>query len=392
MGRSKKRGQSSESSEEEQVSSRHLLKRLNKLERRLAKREKLRPRRDRSDRRSRSRSTVRRVAHQPRSLDRDYQAGHRECRDHSSPRATGSHRSSVDRTSQGSARSKSPGDQTQRGLTPVNAREGYMDSSRSISPSLIIHNEEKLPEDILTLLGEDPSKVNEASFNIHEALNSRWSHIISQGLSADEREKLFGKYPIPSNCKALIPPVVNPEILPILSGLSIKKDAFYVDMQNQIGKGVSALAKGMNSLLEDRENIPPDTKGELLMSLGDSGRILSNIFYSISNTRKELITPALNKSLRDLVSKTSSGEFLFGSDLGDKIRTAKLLEKTGREMKAFQPTPTVPPKRYRTTDRQTGGKPQQAHLNKRRPVRHQARETGPQRGQPSRQRQYKRRP
>lgn len=103
-------------------------------------------------------------------------------------------------------------------------------------------------------------------------------------------------------------------------------------MQNRLGKGLSALGQGLNSILNNVNKIPEDIRDDILKNLGDSGRILANLFHRISLTRKNLIVPCL-KNMKNLADNCTPSEYLFGTDLSEKLNSAKHLETITKELK-----------------------------------------------------------
>ncbi|KAB0801329.1 hypothetical protein PPYR_05683 [Photinus pyralis] len=202
------------------------------------------------------------------------------------------------------------------------------------SPVLQINNEDDLPEAFLHVLGEDPRQNTPAPFDLHEALNSRWSHVIANGLVSSERDSLFKSYQLPSNCVALTPPILNPEISSILSGPNLKRDNAYLQMQTQLSHGSSALASAVHLILENKEIISQDLTARLLAGLSDASRIHLDLLHQMSQLRLTLIYPSLSKSVKVIVEKSTPLQFLFGKELGEQIKAAKLVAKAGKDLKA----------------------------------------------------------
>ncbi|CAH1992542.1 unnamed protein product [Acanthoscelides obtectus] len=190
-----------------------------------------------------------------------------------------------------------------------------------------------LSEDILNILGVDPKKANRSNFQLHGALASRWSHILANGLSTEDTTIIREKHIVPSNCASLHPPKINPEVKAILSSTHLTRDATHSGYQLNIGTGLTAMGKAFNVILEEETQIPKDIKEKILSNLTDSARILAALFHDISKTRKYLISPVLNKSVKELTENTLPGEFLFGPDLGERAKNLKSLEKAGQDLR-----------------------------------------------------------
>lgn len=204
---------------------------------------------------------------------------------------------------------------------------------RANTPPLIIHNDVDLPTEVLNLIGEDPDGTKVNGYTLHQALTARWSKILSSGLSKEKKEQLIAKCCVPDNCKTLIPPLVNKEIVPCLSGAYIKRDSCYVNFQDQLGRGLASLGKGIDAVLEKGQDISPNLREKILPSLTEAGQIFSNLFFDISQTRRTLILPMLSKSVKEVVETSVPGEYLFGDGLAEKVKEAKILEKTAKDLR-----------------------------------------------------------
>ncbi|CAG9766199.1 unnamed protein product [Ceutorhynchus assimilis] len=196
------------------------------------------------------------------------------------------------------------------------------------SPSLIINNDVELGDDFLAILGSDPKECGKSTFQLHKAISSRWDHILSNGLSDEDKRVLNDRHKIPENLPLLVPPEVNAEILAIMSALHKKRDSGYSAIQNQISHALSALGQGLKIILEEGNNFPKELKENLMTPLWDSGKILTNLFFSLSQTRRTLISQTVNRQVKDIIEKSVPDTSLFGLDFGEKIKSARMLEKT----------------------------------------------------------------
>lgn len=132
--------------------------------------------------------------------------------------------------------------------------------------------------------------------------------------------------------------------------------------------------------------------------LNDSSRILANLFHTISSVRKNFIYPLVNTKFKDIGEKVTSGEFLFGANLGEKIREFKTLETTGKGLKATYssqakaPFFKVPANKHQPRQGQASNLLSKQPLNKTRPTRQAEgpRQTSSYRGRFSRKEPYNR--
>lgn len=181
------------------------------------------------------------------------------------------------------------------------------------------------------LLGSLSKTEDKEGPEIFPDLAVRWQSYLSVGLDKESRKKLLEDWHSPKNCSFLKAPVLNPEVAFLLSPAEIKKDKFLLNIQNLLGKGLSAQGAALSKILEEQDTVDSTTKQALV----DSGKLLTDTFHSISVHRKF----QLHKSLNDKSQKISIGQnvdtYLFGSDFAQKCKSVKDAEAVAREL--FKP-------------------------------------------------------
>jgi hypothetical protein len=85
-------------------------------------------------------------------------------------------------------------------------------------------DEVTLDDDILQILGEDPSSAVQYAPEIRKEIASRMQYTAVEGLSKEARKELIQKYRLPSNCLQIGAPAINPEIKAALNENIIKRD------------------------------------------------------------------------------------------------------------------------------------------------------------------------
>lgn len=106
----------------------------------------------------------------------------------------------------------------------------------------------------------------------------------------------------------------------------------------------------------------------LLENLSDAARLLADIQHDDSLMRRNMILSNLNTSLKDTLNCSPVDEWLFGKDLDEQLKLAKVLERASKdlrpEMKVQNPgsknikgAPSRP--FYKRTQQTLGGKQQQ---------------------------------
>jgi hypothetical protein len=197
----------------------------------------------------------------------------------------------------------------------------------------ILEIDAPLDRDFLEMLGEETS-VKLTGDPLHKDIASRWAHTATNGLSAEQQKSLRIKYLVPSNCEALGAPKLNPEIGACLPPNSIKKDEYKQALQDSLGSGITALGNAMTILIHQGSKMQNEASKKCIESLADAGKILCDTQYMISTSRRACITPALNFSVKSVADNSKIDSFLYGSGLPEAIKSAKIIEKTGKDIKA----------------------------------------------------------
>ncbi|KAF6210509.1 hypothetical protein GE061_013615 [Apolygus lucorum] len=211
---------------------------------------------------------------------------------------------------------------------------------------------------ILDLLGKDPEAGNpNRDFVLHDQVVPRWRHTILNGSPREEVQGLSSKHSPPSNLLELIPPPINPEVKVNLPKQILIKDNAQTDLQALIATSLSALGANFNILLDPLTDIPNETRKFLLANSVDSAKLSTHLFHKISINRRNAIFPLLHKNVREQCDKTPPNNFLFGSDLSEKIKSAKMLEAAGKDLRPPQTSNFPKPKvsSYRISDKKKGG-------------------------------------
>ncbi|XP_031783514.1 uncharacterized protein LOC116416958 isoform X2 [Nasonia vitripennis] len=89
-------------------------------------------------------------------------------------------------------------------------------------------------------------------------------------MDKDWRTSLLKKYLIPSNCSLLNAPQLNAEVKSVISSIALKKDNYNETRQQQLGAGITAIAKALTALLNSEEDgKSANLKALLIEHLGD---------------------------------------------------------------------------------------------------------------------------
>ncbi|CAH1976833.1 unnamed protein product [Acanthoscelides obtectus] len=153
-----------------------------------------------------------------------------------------------------------------------------------------------ISDEILALLGKNNLADQTSRNDLNNELAQIWSKILQEGLSPEVLTTILSKYSPLSNLSTATAPKLNLEILSVLTEQHKQQDLRLVKLQDQMGAALVAIGKALIIHLE---------KGE-----GAHTRILVE---SLSNV-------------------TVDG-WLFGQNLGDRLKAAREMEKLSSNLK-----------------------------------------------------------
>lgn len=232
-----------------------------------------------------------------------------------------------------------------------------------------------LPAEILEAIGDPKGKEEVFGPKIPDEIAKRWGRVLIDGVTKEQKQEMLEKVLVPDNFRLAKAPLLNPEIIPVLSEPAKNRDKLLEKSQNQLGLGISGLTNLASKIIEGQMD-----KIQILKNLSDVSQIFLDLHYEDTKRRRKLITSSLDKKFLHMITDVKRNTLLFGDNLGDKIKASKTAERSGLQIKRIDaPAPTF--RRY----------PQQG--NWRGPPRGQAHRTFRQGGQKNRYpSQYNRRP
>lgn len=189
-------------------------------------------------------------------------------------------------------------------------------------------------ETSINILGVHPTEVIEVGPIVDEQITSRWTEYLTKGIGKEGRSELTGKYPVVQNCQALTPPKMNSEVQECLDEPTSRQDNFLTKLQEQLGKGLTALATPIDNLYL---NPSDDTNTKILLPMVEAAKMIADVFHSISTHRRHQATPFLNPENRKLLEESSIDENLFGKDFTEKVKMAQQIKKTTQELRLAKP-------------------------------------------------------
>ncbi|XP_047021797.1 uncharacterized protein LOC124635322 [Helicoverpa zea] len=207
--------------------------------------------------------------------------------------------------------------------------------STSKEPVGANNNQESLPQEILEALGDSKGKDEVFGPPIPDEIAKRWGCILVDGLTKEQKQEVWEKSLVPENFKLAKAPLLNPEIIPVLSEPIKNRDKLLEKAQNHLGRGIAGLTNLTCSIIDgDTDKI------QLLKKISDINKILLDLHYENTKTRRKLVITSLDKKFTQLITDVKRDTYLFGANLGEKIKASKTAERSGLQIKRSDHAPT----------------------------------------------------
>lgn len=188
-----------------------------------------------------------------------------------------------------------------------------------------------LTDDLLKILGDDPSQQKLYGKDIQPDLAIRLQHIATSGLAKETRKGLLEKYLPPANCPLIDAPALNPEVKAAIPEAIYKRDKAIELRQKQLSCVASCLAEAITTLMAESKNT------ELIQLLMDASKLLCDTQHSDSLTRRNFVLNNIKKELKDQLQATKIDKLLFSEELSDALKAAKAISKSSADMKLTNP-------------------------------------------------------
>nr|CAH7766093.1 unnamed protein product [Callosobruchus chinensis] len=146
---------------------------------------------------------------------------------------------------------------------------------------------------------------------------------------ADKQKALLAKYPPPDNAPLLSPPQLNNVVNQAISEPVTRRDERLASLQRQLGASLSAIG----SLISDMLNVGEGSNEEHIDKLSDAGRLIADLHHVESTSRKELVSLSLNKDWKEVLGSSPTDQWLFGLDLGKRLKLTKSLQELAKQLK-----------------------------------------------------------
>uniref|UniRef100_A0ABD2XG35 Uncharacterized protein n=1 Tax=Trichogramma kaykai TaxID=54128 RepID=A0ABD2XG35_9HYME len=208
-----------------------------------------------------------------------------------------------------------------------------------------------LNEKVLNVIGQPLQAERILAAPVHDTFKNRWREVLQLGLPKEEREEVMKKYPIPGNCTFLDPPKLNKEVETAVSEICKTRDA----------RIMSKIISTVLTYDEKSENIA------IIEAACDTARLVIDAMRDETLIRRSLILSSINSAVKDTLGSTDPDGWLFGGELSEKLRQAKL---TGQDARLLtkKTTPSQLSKNGKPQLRQTYGSKAEAAKGYNRPM------------------------
>ena len=209
-------------------------------------------------------------------------------------------------------------------LADTNKRQKVVNESNGATCASGEDEADALLDEIAQSLTETENTAPKVSEKLANIVNLRWLNKLDDKNLKEKSEK----YLRPINCARLITPKVNPEIWGRLDRQVRGKDLRLSSLQTTLTKVGNITAQTTDMLLKARaEGSQLDVEGIIRMNT-DALALLGHISFEISQRRRDVIRPTLNKDYSTLcASHVPITTMLFGDELQTQLNHIRASNK-----------------------------------------------------------------
>ncbi|KAL7286936.1 hypothetical protein TKK_0018878 [Trichogramma kaykai] len=176
---------------------------------------------------------------------------------------------------------------------------------------------------------------------LHSQFAEAWKEIIEKRLPDEKSEEISKKYDMPKNCTFSDPPRLNPEIKAALGPQATSRDDRIAAKQKKINTCLANVSKMITYIISEKK----DKKNVILVNcINDLIMLLADLNRNESMIRKNIIMAKISPTLKETLSETKCGEFLFGEKLDEVLKSKKALDESVKAFKNPHKSSTDKPK------------------------------------------------
>lgn len=168
----------------------------------------------------------------------------------------------------------------------------------------------------------------------NDLVSRRWRDLVRGGLSEDQHSILIKKYSPSNEMDFLKAPRLNAECRSALKNNSVlKRDDHSCANQDQVGVALYALGETISDFLKPETQVSLSPEARLAVAkVNDGAKILADLFYRLSLSRKAQIKPTFNVLAKTTAEAIPADNLLFGSSFGEEIKKATTMEKSSKDI------------------------------------------------------------
>lgn len=201
----------------------------------------------------------------------------------------------------------------------------------------------------MNIIGQRLTEERVLAEPVHSSLSTRWSDILTVGLSKEEKVALIKKYPPPNNCTFLDSPQLNVGVNLAINEFCRTRDKRIMNKHEKLA-AIAGVTKTISMLLS-RESTEDIT---IIECLSDVCRLITDAMHGETSIRRCLILTNVSSSIKEILNKAPVDNFLFGKKLSEELKAAKIIEQSAEDLKLKKTTQykSSGPKNWRGPPRQ----------------------------------------
>lgn len=185
--------------------------------------------------------------------------------------------------------------------------------------------------------------------NLEKSLAEGFIKTVSRPLSKESKEKLKNNIIIPSNCKVISPPKMNPEVWMALPSKSRLSDLQAQQVQQSLSLGIVSFATISNEIAK-LSVLPVELRAKLVKQAMNAANLLGSQFQDLNQSRRIKLKPHLPPDCTSLCnSQVPLSDLLFGDNFSEKVKSAKTAanlmrtpQQSGQRFRPYPQRPAVP--------------------------------------------------
>lgn len=203
-----------------------------------------------------------------------------------------------------------------------------------------LENKQMNEDETDIFLGANPTSADSSEIEISDSIAARLKVWISKGLTEKEEKENLIKL-IPRKGKVMLEaPTLNDEMSVDLHPKALARDEYFKEYQNLTGSALSSTSVVLDMILNDLEE--PIDRDLILTNLSSSVKLLSHLFYSLTQARKTFLLGKYEERIQKILKKIEPTSYLFGDNLKGVIESSKAMEKVSKDLKPKPKAPLKP--------------------------------------------------